>query len=305
MTKFKPNVTIGMPTGDYFTIVRHTALDYMKMIAYTMNEGVCEKVYVESAASPSTERNRNSLVGQMPDDSHFILQIDADMTFPPDTLKRMLETYYKIYEKEQKPFVLSGLGFMGSPPFFPAMFYAVNKQDPKVDPHNPFLRADPERNNDYDGWVPVVNIPNEVFEVDAVGSFGFLVPFELFDTFKGYGGWFNHHVEMDPSTPGKYLEIRHDIAFSMRVRESGHKIFVDPSIEFGHIRPRPVKREVWEAHMKKLSFNEGETKVNRIKFQYEQFRARHLSTAFGWQLRHAEADGLTREQEKQLPIERR
>lgn len=295
MNKERPIVTIGIPTGDYFSIVRPTALDFMKMIAYTMNNGVCEKVYMESAASPSTERNRNSLVGQMKEDSEFLLQIDADMTFAEDTLERMLNSYKKIYEKEQRPFVLAGLGFMGSPPFFPAMFHAVNKDE------GGFVRANPEQNSDYAGWVPVTNIPDEPFEVDAVGSYGFMVPFELFSVFKGYGGWFNHHMEMDANTPGKYLEIRHDIAFSMRVRESGHKIFVDPSIEFGHIRPRPIKKAVWMEHMLRGNFVDAHM---REKFLIEQFRARHLDTAFGWQLKHAEADGLSPEAEKQLPINR-
>ena len=290
----KPTVTIGLPTGDYFTIVRNTALDFMKMIAYTMNSRVCERVYMESAASPSTERNRNSLVGQMEEDSQFLLQIDADMTFPPDTLERMLESYNRIYAIEQKPFVLAGLGFMGAPPFFPAMFKAVKKN---ADSSFTMVNEEKLTADLYDGWVPIIDIPSKPFEVDAVGSYGFLIPFELFSCFKGYGGWFNHHLEMDVDTPGKYLEIRHDIAFSMRVRESGHKIFVDPSIEFGHIRPRPVKYSVWQQHISNPAFDAH-------KFATEQFRARHLSTAFGWQLRHAEADGLPPEAEAQLPINR-
>ena len=287
----KPTVTIGLPTGDYFSIVRNTALDYMKMIAYTMNNRVCEKVYMESAASPSTDRNRNSLVGQMQEDSEFLLQIDADMTFAPDTLERILKRYEEIYEKVQHPFVLSGLGQMGSPPFFPAMFYAVNKTE------GGFERANPEKNQEYDGWVPVTNIPDEPFEVDAIGSFGFLVPYELFTVFKGYGGWFNHHVEMDVDEPGKFLDIRHDLAFSMRVREAGYKIFVDPSIEFGHIRPRPIKKVVWEQHC-------ANPKFDPKQFSMEQFRARHLRTAFGWQKKSAEYDGLPPEAEKQQPISR-
>lgn len=296
----KPIVTIGLPTGDYFSIVRNTALDYMKMIAYTMNNRVCEKVYMESAASPSTDRNRNSLVGQMQEDSEFILQIDADMTFPPDTLERMLKTYATIFEKVQRPFVLSGLGFMGAPPFFPAMFKAVKRNEDKDGTF--FMPADPEKNDEYDGWVPMIEWPKEPFEVDAIGSFGFLIPFELFSVFKGYGGWFNHHIEMDADEPGKFLEIRHDLAFSMRVREAGYKIFVDPSIEFGHIRPRPVRKEIWHQHVAKGNYVFDS--AAREKFILEQFRARHLNAAFGWQKKHAEHDGLSPEQEKQLPINR-
>lgn len=278
----KPVVTIGIPTGDYFSIVRPTALSFMKMIAYTMNNGICSKIQMESAASPTTDRNRNQLVGAMDEDSEFLLQIDADMTFPENQLERMLETYEKIYEKEKKPFVLSGLGFMGSPPYYPAMFYAVNKIGKTLE------RVSPEKNSEYAGWVPVVDIPNEVFEVDAIGSFGFLVPYQLFNVFKGYGGWFNHHVEMDAKVPGKFLEIRHDLAFSMRVREAGYKIFVDPSIEFGHIRPRPVMREIWEGKMGGKKFPQS----LKDQFSLEQFRARHLENAFGWQLHQAETDGM-------------
>lgn len=292
----KPIVTVGIPTGDYFSIVRNTALDYMKMIAYTMNNRVCEKVYMESAASPSTDRNRNSLVGQMEEDSEFLLQIDADMTFAPDTLERMLKTYAEIHEKIQKPFVLAGLGQMGSPPFFPAMFYAVNKSE------GGFERVNPEKNSEYDGWIPVTKIPNEPFEVDAIGSYGFLVPYELFTVFKGYGGWFNHHMEMDVNEPGKFLDIRHDLAFSMRVREAGYKIFVDPRIEFGHIRPRPIKRQIWEQNFLHMNMQGGQAAVE--KFKIEQFRARHLRTAFGWQKKDAESDGLRPEIEKQNPINR-
>lgn len=295
----KPTVTVGIPTGDYFSICRNTALDYMKMIAHTMNERRCEKVYMESAASPSTDRNRNSLVGQMKEDSEFLLQIDADMTFAPDTLIRMLDRYDEIYKEVGHPFVLSGLGQMGSPPFFPAMFYAVNKTNKETG--GLFERVSPEKNQEYDGWVPVTSIPDAPFEVDAIGSFGFLVPYELFTVFKGYGGWFNHHIEMDVNEPGKFLDIRHDLAFSMRVREAGYKIFVDPTIEFGHIRPRPVKKEVWLQHRLKEGFASQHV---HDKFLMEQFRARHLRTAFGWQKKDAESDGLAPEIEKQLPINR-
>lgn len=297
----KPIVTIGIPTGDYFSIVRNTALDFMKMIAYSMNQGVCEKIQVESSASPNTDRNRNSLVGGMDDDSEFLLQIDADMTFAPNTLERMLKTYSEIYEREQQPFVLAGLGFMGSPPFFPAMFYSVNKSGERM------TRVSPGRNADYHGWVPVIDIPDEPFEVDAIGSYGFLVPYQLFSIFKGYGGWFNHHVEMDISQEGRYLEIRHDLAFSMRIRESGYKIYVDPRIEFGHIRPRPIKREVWEHYVKSNNIGKDGIAEAQNAFNMQQFRARHLDTAFGWQLKEVGTDAQVDDNpdEDRFPIERR
>ncbi len=79
-----------------------------------------------------------------------VFQVDADMTFAPDTLERLLQT------SEQHPnAVITGLGFMGYPPYQPAIF------------DWPHMTAKPR---------PIASWPERPFEIGACGSFGFLIP---------------------------------------------------------------------------------------------------------------------------------
>ena len=121
--------------------------------------------------------------------------------------------------------ILSGLYFRRAYPFSPVLF---KKLDEGEDGNIVF-----EDYNDY---------PDELFELEGVG-FGCVLMrtdclFQMLDE-DGVGRWF---------TPlGGAGE---DCAFCIRARRAGYRIFVDPSVELGHMAYAPVTQAFYKANKK-------------------------------------------------------
>lgn len=211
-----PSITVGIPQGDYFTVCRDFSICLSRMIAYSYNEKVINHMNLVYAVSPKTADNRNAIFESRKGEG--VLQIDADMTFAPDTLKKFLETSAKFPDC-----IIAGLGMMGSPPYFPAL-YKWDEKEAK--------------------GIPLGDWANEPFEVDLCGSFGFYVPESVIAKIDH---WFDHMILTSPD--GKTSkEVRHDFAFCLRAKAKGIKVICDPSIKFGHIRPYPITEADWIAN---------------------------------------------------------
>ena len=166
--------------------------------------------------------SRNQLAGYALEmEADFILWLDSDMIFAPDTLERMIKTLDEHPEID----ILSGLYFRRAYPFTPVLF---KKLDEGEDGNIVF-----EDYNDY---------PDELFELEGVG-FGCVLMrtdclFQMLDE-DGVGRWF---------TPlGGAGE---DCAFCIRARRAGYRIFVDPSVELGHMAYAPVTQAFYKANKK-------------------------------------------------------
>lgn len=132
----------------------------------------------------------------------YVLWLDSDMVFKPDTLIRMMDTLQK-----NDLDILTGLCFRRVPPYTPTLFDKLE------------MDGDNCIHTEFD------EIPEELFEVGGCGFAAVLMKTDVFlDVSAKFGAMF---------TPiGSNGE---DASFCMRARECGYKIYCDPKIVIGHV----------------------------------------------------------------------
>lgn len=150
-------------------------------------------------------------------EADYIMWFDSDMMFSPDTLVRMM----KVLDEHPEVDILSGLYFRRSQPFTPVLFEELDINDKYECTFK-----------DFDG------IPEGLTEIAGCGFGCVLMHTDcLFDIGAKHGAvWF--------SPMGNVGE---DCAFCVRARAEGYHIYVDPSIELGHVGVATVTRQFYEA----------------------------------------------------------
>ena len=162
-------------------------------------------------------RNKLAALG-VESEADYILWLDSDMVFRPDTLERMLA----VLDEHPEIDILSGLYFRRATPFTPVLFSKLEVNDQGV------LE-----------WDDVHELPDEPFEIAGCGFGGVLMKTDcLLDIAAKEGGgvWF---------TP--IANAGEDCSFCIRARQYGYKIYCDPRIELGHMAYAPVNRAFYEA----------------------------------------------------------
>lgn len=135
-------------------------------------------------------------------EADYIFWLDSDMVFKPDTLIRMLDTM----KKNDLDF-LTGLYFRRVPPYSPVLFDKL------------------EMKHNWLEWSEFKKIPDELFEVGGCGFGCALMDVSVvMDVQSKHGNMF--------APMGNNGE---DIAFCLRARDCGYKIFCDPSVICGHV----------------------------------------------------------------------
>lgn len=161
---------------------------------------------------------RNKLAGYaIENEFDYILWLDSDIVFQPDTLEKMMS----ILDDHEEIDILSGLYFRRGQPFTPVAFDKLEINE----------------NNECD-YEDMHEIPEGLSEIAGCGFGCVLMRTEcLFDIAAKYGGtWF---------TP--LGNVGEDCSFCIRARNEGYKIYMEPSIELGHMAYAPVTRELYEA----------------------------------------------------------
>lgn len=149
-------------------------------------------------------------------EADFVLWLDSDMVFEPDTLKKMLA----VLEARPEIDILTGLYFRRTKPYTPVIFDKLDIDE-----------------QDRCTYTEFKNIPEGLFEVGGCGFGCVLMRSEVFlDVQSKYGQMF--------APIGRTGE---DLAFCWRARSCGCKIYCDPSIECGHVGYTVITRAVWEA----------------------------------------------------------
>lgn len=184
-------VLIGVPNGG--SIKAETVSSLLNLIAST---DTAQVIFMPIQGGYKTfNMNRLVEVAKRNGCSH-LLNIDADMIFPEDTLKRLLA--------HNKDIVGGNYRYRG----------AVQNQD------NPPSVVKFKKDNKYiEG-----DIPDKLFECAALGLGMLLFKTKVFDKLKP------PYFELDEVRPAM-----EDVIVCEKLRAKNYKIFCDPTIRLGHI----------------------------------------------------------------------
>ena len=134
-------------------------------------------------------------------DCDYILWLDSDMTFMPDTLDIMVK------ELEDNNYeILAGMYYRRRPPFTPTLFKEL-----RIMPTGTVAKEFDE-------------IPEEIFEVAGCGFGCVLMKRNVL-----WNVLCNHGYMFSPID-----NVGEDLSFCWRARMCGHKIYCDPTIALGH-----------------------------------------------------------------------
>ena len=152
-------------------------------------------------------------------EADYVLWLDSDMVFEPDTFSRLFKTM-----KDHNASIVSGVYYRRNPPYKPVLFktFELDEQGaPKTTEFN--------------------DLPNDVFTCDGIGFGCVLMSVSvLMDVVSKFGTMF---------TP--IQNVGEDIAFCYRAKQCGYEIYVDPTLELGHVGHYVVTKDLY-ASMKNL-----------------------------------------------------
>lgn len=201
---------IAVPAMDYVAAGFAASLAMLQKDGEALVSFICGSLIYDA---------RNKLAAQaIKLEADYVLWLDSDMTFQPDTLRRLFETM----EKEDAD-IVSGLYFRRSAPYTPVAFDEVTINEDGTSSHE-----------DYHGPLEGVH------PVEGVGFGCVLMKAQvLLDVFGTYGGGFN--------PLGGFGE---DLSFCWRARQLGFKLVLDTGVKLGHIGHITVNEsffKAWEA----------------------------------------------------------
>lgn len=146
-------------------------------------------------------------------EADYVLWLDSDMVFPPDTMEKMFDRL-----KKDKLDILTGLYFR------------------RVHPYTPVLFDKLEMVGNVCNWTEFKELPEEPFEVGGCGFGCVLMDAGVFLDVQGrFGNMF-----------APIANTGEDLAFCWRARECGYKIICDPDITAGHVGHIIVNKEFYK-----------------------------------------------------------
>lgn len=201
-----PKILIAVPCMD------SVAAQFSQALAMLEKEGKC---LVSFAIGSLIYNSRNDLARQaLKLECDYILWLDSDMVFPPETLKYLL----KEMEETGADFI-SGLYFRRCAPFSPVAFDTLEIKDGKA------------TWTDYHG---------ELSGLHEVGGVGFGCVLQktdmLLEMAAKYGDFF-----------GPLANVGEDLAFCWRARQLGYKIMLDCNLKLGHVGHTVFTQQYFEA----------------------------------------------------------
>lgn len=160
---------------------------------------------------------RNNLARQaLKTDADYVLWLDSDMVFAPDTLIRMLKVC-----KDNDIDFLTAVCFRRKPPYTPCLFDRLEKVEKGA------------------SYTALMSVPEGLFKVGGCGFAGVMM---ASDVLLSVQSKFNGRM-FDPMDG-----FGEDVSFCWRARQCGYDIWCDSSIEFGHVGNCIVTRGYFEAY---------------------------------------------------------
>ena len=160
-------------------------------------------------------------------DAEWLLYLDADMGFTPDTVDRLVASAHP----EKRP-IMGGLAFAHKKDG--TGLAGLNARRYRM---TPTLYAMYETDDEV-GFIPSFDYPRDaVAEVDATGAACVLVHRRVLEKMTAeYGfGLFDHlFLPKGPASDGGRTEIGEDMAFCLRAKACGFPIHVDTSVHTTH-----------------------------------------------------------------------
>ena len=202
------NILIAVPSMDSVPAVFAQSLSMLEKV------GDCAVAFQVGSL---IYNSRNELARQaLKMGADYVMWFDSDMQFQPDTLKRMLS----IMEANDLD-ILSGVYYRRVPPYTPVLFEKLEMDS-----------------NQHCEHLSMAKVPDGLFEVEGIG-FGCVLmnTSVLLDVIAKFKDAF--------SPIGRVGE---DLAFCIRARECGYKIYADSSIQLGHCSHSIVTKEFFEAY---------------------------------------------------------
>ena len=145
----------------------------------------------------------------------FVLWLDSDMLFEPDTLKKLMNTL-----TENNLDMVSGIYYRRIAPYTPVLLEKLS-----IDDSGKCLSS---------GFKV---LPEKLFEVEGCGFGCVLMKSKvLFDVIANY---------QDAFTPME--SVGEDLAFCIRARNLGYKIYADPGVSLGHCSHQIITKKFYEA----------------------------------------------------------
>lgn len=193
-------ILLGIPTNR--GIKSKTVKSLLDMVAYSQHDFVI----VMATEGYTTAENRNYLAVQaLRENADYLMMVDDDMTFPKDTLEKLLAVEQGI------------VGVASNSRALP-LSTTVSRMDAEGNYVHPDTLTEEEK-----------ELPKEPFKAYGVGGGVILIDTNVFRVIDR--PWFL--FTPDPVT-GQML-IGEDQYFCNRAKEKGYEIWCDPTITIGHI----------------------------------------------------------------------
>ena len=186
---------------------------FCQSLAQLQKEGDCILAMKSGSLIYTSRNDLATMAIQL--EADYVMWFDSDMVFKPDTMVRMLHTV-----RERKIDILTGLYFRRVPPYSPVLFDMLEMRTPTVL-----------------SWSEFKKIPDDIFEIGGCGFGCVMIDTGVFIDVQGKHG--NMFAPM-----GNNGE---DIAFCIRARDCGYKIYCDPSIICGHVGYSVVDDQFFKA----------------------------------------------------------
>ena len=200
-------ILIAVPCMDQVPV------QFCQSLAMLQKVGECV-LAMEAGSLIYTSRN-NLATKALQINADYVFWMDSDMDFEPDTLIRMVDTL-----KKNNLDFLTGVYFRRRPPFSPVLFDRLDMTK-----------------NGVCSWSNFDEIPNHLFEIGGCGFGCVLMSTEIFLSVQSQHGFMFTPI-------GNCGE---DVAFCIRARQCGYKLWCDPSIVCGHVGYTVFNDEFYKA----------------------------------------------------------
>lgn len=215
----------------------------LSMVGYATAKGV-EINHIGITERTLIEAARNTLARQfLKTDNEWAMWIDADMTFPKETIVQLLET-----AKKKKAKMITGIYYQRGDRHFPVLW----QRDPKLEKGGKVVH-DNKNKYDQNKYLGMFTVPNknqkQAFKVDTAGFGCVLVHRDVFELMD------NPHFLFVPN------KCSEDFYFFINAKEKGFQLWADPRPQLFHIGDPPLIGR--EDCYKKLE--EDEQEIHTIK----------------------------------------